>query len=88
MGIQRRWGDQRRAALSLTLRHFVILPFDAALTDSWAEIAAHRARIGRPISCGDCWIAASAIRHSVPLISHNGSHYAEIPGLRVITRAT
>lgn len=84
--IQRRWGMPRRAALTQALRHYVIVPFDASLTDTWAEIAAHRAGIGKPISCGDCWIAATAIRHDLPLITHNASHYADIPGLNVMTR--
>ncbi len=84
--IQRGWGSPRRAALTETLRHYVILPFDAALTDVWAEIAAQRSKAGKPIGCGDCWIAATAIRHGLPLITHNASHYADIAGLNVVTR--
>jgi len=84
--IQRRWGSPRREALAAALRHCVILPFDAALTDLWAEIAAHRASRGKPIECGDCWIAATAVRHGISLITHNASHYADIPRLTVVTR--
>lgn len=83
--IQRKWGTARRAALAEALRHYVILPFDAALTDAWAEIAAQRASAGKPIGCGDCWIAATAVRHGLPLITHNGAHYSGISGLSVVT---
>jgi len=83
--IQRRWGTPRRETLTSALRHYVILPFDAALTDQWAEIAAHRASLGRPIECGDCWIAATAVRHGISLITHNASHYTDIPRLTVVT---
>jgi tRNA(fMet)-specific endonuclease VapC len=84
--IQRRWSAQRRESLNSALRQYVVLPFDAALTDAWAEIASHRASLGKPIACGDCWIAATAVRHGIPLVTHNVSHYAEIPRLNVVTR--
>jgi predicted nucleic acid-binding protein len=85
--LQRRWGPARREALDAALRHYVILPFDAALTDTWARIAAHRSSLGKPIECGDCWIAATAVRHRISLVTHNAGHYAAIPDLEVITRA-
>lgn len=86
--IERRWGTARKAALNEAFRHYAILPFERRLTDIWAEIAAHRASIGRPIECGDCWIAATAVRHGLPLVTHNASHYIEIPGLQVLTHSS
>jgi tRNA(fMet)-specific endonuclease VapC len=38
-----------------------------------------------PISPQDAWIAACAIRHNCPLITHNASDYANISGLTIIT---
>lgn len=81
----RRWGPVRRAALDRLLDRLVVLRYDAILAQHWAEVTAHRRRLGRPIECGDAWIAATAIRHGIPLVSHNSKDYAGIPGLTVIT---
>jgi tRNA(fMet)-specific endonuclease VapC len=83
----RRWGHARRAALDTLLARFVVLRSDAERARHWAEITAHRRRLGRPIECGDAWIAASALRYAIPLLSHNAAHYGEIPGLTVFSRA-
>ena len=64
-----------------------MLPYDSLMADAWAAATAHRQRIGRPIACGDAWIAAAAIRHSVPLLTHNVSDFAHLPGLNVISHA-
>lgn len=81
----RRWGPARRASLDALLDRLVVLPYDATMPLHWAEVTAHRRRLGRPIDCGDAWIAATAIRHQIPLVSHNSSDYLDIPGLTVIT---
>jgi len=83
--IVRKWGRQRRDRLDTTLRRYVILPYDDAMARCWAEASAHRQQQGKPISCGDCWIAAAALRHGLPLVSHNGDHYVDVPNLRVIS---
>ena len=83
--IIRNWGQPRRERLDQVLRHYVVLPYDAATADKWAETSAHRRRIGRQIGCGDCWIAAAALRHDIPLITDDSTDFEEIPGLTVIT---
>jgi len=57
------------------------------MTDRWAEISSQRQRLGRPIACGDCWIAAAALRYDLILITHNRAHYDDIPGLRLASHA-
>src|ERR1041384_3145567 len=71
---QRKWGSARKRRLSEALAAYVVVPFDAPMADVWAEITVHRGRLGRPIPCGDCWIAATAVRHSIPLATHNADH--------------
>lgn len=78
------WGKRRVEQLDRTLQRYVILPYDAEMADCWAEICARRRRAGNPIACGDGWIAAAALRHDLLLITHNGSHFEGIPGLRVV----
>lgn len=83
----RHWGTARTQRLDAVLRQYIVLPYDARMVETWAEIAAHRRALGRPIGCGDCWIAAAAVRHQIPLITHNMTDYQDIPGLTLITHA-
>lgn len=85
--VERKWGAQRIEHLSQILKRYVIVPYDSGVADCWAEITAHRKGIGQPIECGDCWIAAVAVRHRLPLLSHNGGHFLNIPRLIVTTHA-
>jgi predicted nucleic acid-binding protein len=50
----------------------------------YAEI---RCLPGHPIDLGDAWIAASALRHAIPLVTHNQKHYEHIPGLQLIAES-
>jgi tRNA(fMet)-specific endonuclease VapC len=86
-GNVRRWGEARRHSLDLCLGRYVVLPYDDAMSQQWADVTAARRRIGKPISCGDAWIAATALRHGLPLVTHNASDYAELPGLQIICHA-
>jgi predicted nucleic acid-binding protein len=83
--IVRKWADPRRKAFEDNLKQFVVLPFDSTMADHWAEITAHRRGIGKPIDCGDAWIAAAAIRHGATLLTHNRTHYEDIPSLKLIS---
>lgn len=80
------WGTPRVAALEATLRQYVILPYTIAVCRRWAEVRS--ARRARPISCDDAWIAATALAHSLDLVTHNPRDFAGIPGLRVLTVAS
>lgn len=85
--IERNWGESRREKLAQVLRHYVVLPYDAAMADAWAQTAVACKQAGREIECGDCWIAAAAIRHGIPLLTHNGRHFRNVPYLQLISRA-
>jgi tRNA(fMet)-specific endonuclease VapC len=63
----------------------VVVPFDNELCKQWAGICVERQRLGRPISVQDAWIAATALRHNYPLVTHNGDDFAGITGLNVIS---
>ena len=85
--IIRTWGAKRVESLTQAMRQYVVLPYDAEMADRWAEISAHREGIGKPIACGDCWIAASSLRHNLPLLTHNRKDFVEIPRLQLISYA-
>ncbi len=85
--ILRNWGRRRRERLDKVLGKYVVLPYDSRMADRWAEVTAHCRRAGRQVSCGDAWIAAAALRHDLALLTHNASHYAGVPGLKIISHS-
>jgi tRNA(fMet)-specific endonuclease VapC len=80
-----RWGKQRRLQLETALKYFVVIPYDNEIARCFGRIVAERERIGSPISCADAWIAACAVRHKVPLVTHNARDFGMIPDLQVVT---
>ena len=83
--ILRQWGDRRFAQLEQSLSDYLIIPTDQPLCREWAKVRADRQIAGRPISPQDAWIAATALRHNLPLVSHNIKAFLEIPRLQLIT---
>lgn len=83
----RRWGKRKLIRLEEQLRRYVIIPYDNELCKQWAKVCVERQRLGKPISVQDAWIAATALRHRCPLITHNRDDYADIAGLTVISEA-
>jgi tRNA(fMet)-specific endonuclease VapC len=82
---QRNWGPAKIAKLEQSIARTGVIPYDMALCQTYAELRAKLLGAGRPIGDNDLWIAATAIRHSIPLVSHNRKHYDEIPGLVLIS---
>lgn len=78
---RRGWGADRLGDLKDRLRSVTIVPYDEALCHTYARIKAEAASKGRSISPNDLWIAACAIRHSIPLVSNNRKHFEGIPEL-------
>lgn len=81
----RHWGERRRAELEWLLSNrYVVLGFELGLAREWARIQAECAAVGRPIAAQDCWVAATARYHDLPLATHNRRHFEKIPGLRLL----
>ena len=83
--IQRQWGEARRTWLNRYLSPFVVLPFDRALCNKWAEVTVAAQARGFRIECADAWIAATALLYDLPLVTHNRSDYLGVPGLKIIS---
>lgn len=81
------WGEKRRSGMETFLRQFIVYPYDRALCLKWAEATCSAARNGRVINTADGWIAATALLHNIPLVTHNGGDYSGIDGLVVISEA-
>ena len=79
------WGQKKRRKLATNLRSFVVVPYDHEIARDYGRLMAERRRIGKAIATNDAWIAACALRHAVPLVTHNARHFKDIHGLQVIT---
>jgi len=81
----RKWGTRRVAALERTLATYLIVPADVETCRVWGTVRASRAAAWHPISPQDAWIAATALRHGLPLVTHNAGDFQGIASLDVHT---
>jgi len=85
--LERNWGEKRSAQLREHIQSFAIYPFTNSLCHRWAHVTDERRRAGRPIDSQDAWIAATAIEHGIPLVTHNRGHFEQTDGLTVVSEA-
>ncbi len=85
------WGDLRRRRLDRELAKYSLMQADDAMATVCAEIRHRCVQIGHAlgdkIHDRDRWIAAAAIRRSLPLVSHDGV-FDKAPGLDLLTIAS
>ena len=78
------WGEKRRQKLEEHLKNFVVLPYHNDIAKVYARVVVERERSGRTISWPDAWIAATALWHGIPLVSHD-TDFSDIAGLQLVT---
>ena len=83
--LERNFSEGRTTALEKHLKAYVILPIDDKLARTWAQMQFRMKTKGLGISAEDGWIAATALRHGIPLVTHNRKHFEHIPGLNIIS---
>lgn len=83
--LEKNWGSNRRRALRAYLEKFVFVEASKDIAILWAEIQAHAKRVGRSISVGDTWIAATALAYAAPLVTHNRKDFENVPRLTVVS---
>jgi predicted nucleic acid-binding protein len=85
----RNWGATSIASLEGSFHTVTIIPYDLGVCRAWASLCRARNPDGsaRTFENNDRWIAACALHHDLPLISHNRAHFEGIPGLRLISEA-
>ena len=81
--ITRNWGERRFQQLEQTLKTYVVIPIDIELCRTWGTIRAQQHAVGRAIAPQDAWIAATSLRHQLPLVTHNPSDFQSIKGLEI-----
>lgn len=57
------------------------LPFDDPAAEEYADIRAHLAGLGTPISPNDTKIAATARLHGLTVVTHNTAEFGRVPAL-------
>ena len=82
-----KWGSAKLEQIRARLRSATIVPYDWAVCQTYGELKARLQEAGKPVADNDLWIAACAVRHSIPLVSHNRAHFQNIPGLVLISEA-
>lgn len=82
---KRGWGSERMTSLEADLKRYVVLGYDFALARTCGELLAARERIGQRMEEFDAWIAATALRHDIPLATNNREHFEGIPDLRLVS---
>ena len=82
--VTHRWGEPRIGELRARLNEYVVIPYDDEIAWQWATVSSIP---GRPMEPGDAWVAAAALRHNLPLVTHNRRHFDHVPGLTVISEA-
>lgn len=84
------WGDRRRAALEERLAQARVVPSDDSLATTYAELRQACVRAGHALGAkahtGDAWIAATAVRHGLPLVSDD-TGFVGCPGLNLVREA-
>jgi predicted nucleic acid-binding protein len=63
------WQDKRRAQLDQRLRAYGLFDPVRSTAEAWATVKHKCASVGLSVSEHDLWIAASALEHSVPVIT-------------------
>ncbi|MEY3222102.1 MAG: hypothetical protein RLZZ203_958 [Cyanobacteriota bacterium] len=81
----KKWGENRLTQLEMTLTTYLVIPADIEVCRIWGKIRAQQRAAGITIASQDGWIAATAIRHQLPLITHNPRDFQNIPNLDILT---
>jgi predicted nucleic acid-binding protein len=75
--------SSRRLSTYQLAQRFEALRVDEAVSEAWALLVSRLRAAGQKAPINDSWIAATAIAHNVPVVTHD-SDYDAMPGVDVI----
>lgn len=81
--VARKWSMPRIQRLEQAIASYLLIPPDLELCRTWGQLRAERQALGLAIDSQDAWIAATGLRYTIPLVTHNPDHFRNIPGLDV-----
>lgn len=73
----RSWGKRNRDELEAWIGRRPIVPCDEAVARRWGALSAAARRRGRPRPQNDTWVAASCVRHGLPLVTLNTKDFSD-----------
>lgn len=76
--LKNQWGEEKRRVLDNLVRRFVVLTADEATARAWAELKVVAEVAGRSKSAEDLWIAATAKRHDLPLLTNDDGFFTAL----------
>lgn len=82
---ERNWGLRGQGKLDEFLAANIVRFPDSETCRAWAKIMDGCQRKGRKIDSQDAWVAASALRDGLPLVSHNRKDFESVEGLSLLT---
>jgi tRNA(fMet)-specific endonuclease VapC len=71
------------AQVDVLLAGVDILPFDEPAARRFGKLKADLEKAGISLAMADLQIAAIALYHQVPLVTHNQRHFNRVPGLNL-----
>ncbi len=75
--------NQDRERVSLFLSGYLIVHSEIEIVEKYAEIYADLRTKNRMIGPNDLWIAATAVRHDLPLLTRNVGEFSRVEGLKI-----
>lgn len=72
------WGRAKRDELEERIRRFVVLACDEATVRAWAELKAQADSKGLVKETADLWIATTAKRHDLPLLTRDTAFFTAL----------
>ncbi|MEU1992347.1 PIN domain-containing protein [Nocardia sp. NPDC019304] len=75
-------GSARRLASYQLAQRVQPLEVDETVAEHWALLIARLRSAGRKVPINDCWIAATALAHDIPMVTQDGD-YEAMPDLTV-----
>jgi tRNA(fMet)-specific endonuclease VapC len=86
----KKWQAERLRLMEQTIRATTVVQYDLEVCRTYARLKCgirNPSGSHRVIGDNDLWIAACAVRHGLPLITHNRRHFEGIAGLNIICEA-
>jgi tRNA(fMet)-specific endonuclease VapC len=80
------WSESRISEYDAHLRKYLILPVDRDVVMTYAKVRSEHQKMGIGLSENDWWIATTAIRYSIPLLT-NDAAFRRIRTLKVLPPA-
>jgi tRNA(fMet)-specific endonuclease VapC len=76
--------EENRRRLLRFLELLSVIPVDIEVSEQYGQVKTQLRKIGKPIPENDMWIAATALRHHLPLVA-NDRHFQNVDGLAIIS---